>query len=192
MILKHWKFFFFLSTVLTKTLFLLFQDAWCRSQPDIRNISTTAGNLLETQEGSYLRVRHWILCYFEREMNFLVLILVLRIHDILVWIRIRIRGSMHLNNGSGSSYFRHWPSIGQQKTNKKKVFLLFTFRRVHLHHFSKISQKEVTNSRNQGFSYYFCLMIEGTGSMTLTNGSGSRRPKNIRIRRIRIRIRNTG
>ena len=40
------------------------------------------------------------------------------------------------------------------------------------------------NSRNQGFSYYFCLMIEGpgagvgSGSIPLTNGSGSRRPKN--------------
>jgi hypothetical protein len=29
------------------------------------------------------------------------------------------------------------------------------------------------NSTNQGFSYYFCLMIEGSGSMLLTNGSGS-------------------
>jgi hypothetical protein len=61
---------------------------------------------------------------------------------------------------------------------------------VHLHHFSK------QNSRNQGFSYYFCLMIEGSvaGSIPLTNGSVSvsrtRRPKNVRIRRIRIR--NTG
>ncbi len=42
---------------------------------------------------------------------------VLRIHDILGWIRIRIRGSMPLTNGSGSDpdpdpgsgscYFRH-------------------------------------------------------------------------------------
>jgi len=34
---------------------------------------------------------------------------VFRIHDILVWIRIRIRGSMPLTNGSGSKscYFRH-------------------------------------------------------------------------------------
>jgi hypothetical protein len=39
-------------------------------------------------------------------------------------------------------------------------------------------------SKNQGFSYYFCLMIEGSRS-------GSRRPKNlIWIRQIRIR--NTG
>ncbi len=43
------------------------------------------------------------------------------------------------------------------------------------------------NSRNQGFSYYFCLMIEGSGSgsipPTRRSGSGSRRPKNIWIRR---------
>jgi hypothetical protein len=32
---------------------------------------------------------------------------VLRIHDILGWVRIRIRGSMPLTNGSGSCYFRH-------------------------------------------------------------------------------------
>jgi hypothetical protein len=38
---------------------------------------------------------------------------VLRIHDILVWIR--IRGSMPLTNGSGSCYFHHWPSRRQQK-----------------------------------------------------------------------------
>ncbi len=38
--------------------------------------------------------------------------------------------------------------------------------------------------RNQGFSYNFCLMIEGSGSIPLTNGSrsGSWKPKNIRIR----------
>ncbi len=46
------------------------------------------------------------------------------------------------------------------------------------------------NSRNQGFSYYICLMIEGSGSragsgsIPLTNGSGW--PKNTWIR-----IRNT-
>jgi hypothetical protein len=32
---------------------------------------------------------------------------VFRIHDIFVWIQIRIRGSMSLTNGSGSCYFRH-------------------------------------------------------------------------------------
>ena len=53
---------------------------------------------------------------------------VFRIHDILVWIRIRIRGSMPLTNGSGSCYFRHWPSRCQQKTNFfTQFFLLVTF-----------------------------------------------------------------
>ncbi len=59
---------------------------------------------------------------------------------------------------------------------------------LHLHHFSKIkSQKESLNSRNQGFSYFFCMMIEGSGSIPLTSGSGSGRPKNTWIRWIRIR-----
>jgi hypothetical protein len=54
---------------------------------------------------------------------------VLRIHDILVWIRIRIRGSMPLTNGSGfasgSCYFHHRPSRRQQKTNFfKTVFCI--------------------------------------------------------------------
>ncbi len=47
---------------------------------------------------------------------------VLRILDILVWIRILIRGSMPLTNGSGSLYFHHWPSRCKQKTNLKKKF----------------------------------------------------------------------
>ncbi len=62
--------------------------------------------------------------------------------------------------------------------------------KVHLHHFSKIkSQKESQNRRNQGFSYYFCMMIEGSGSgsIPLTSGFGSGRPKNMWIRWIRIR-----
>jgi hypothetical protein len=46
---------------------------------------------------------------------------VLRIHDILGWIRIWIRGSMPLTNrsGLGSCYFRHWPS---QDAIKKLIF----------------------------------------------------------------------
>ncbi len=120
---------------------------------------------------------------------------VFRIHDILVWIR--IRGSMPLTNGSGSGsgscYFRHWPSRCQHKTNfLTQFFLLVTFwRKVNLHYFSKIkSQKVSQNSRIQGFSYYFCMMIEGSGSragsgsipVPLTSGSGSGRPKNTWIR----------
>ncbi len=53
---------------------------------------------------------------------------VLRIHDILGRIRIRIRGSMPLTNGSGSCYFRHPPSRCQQKTKfLTQFFLLITF-----------------------------------------------------------------
>ncbi len=51
---------------------------------------------------------------------------VLRIHDILVWIR--IRGSMPMTCGSGSCYFHHWPSKRQQKTNfNKKFFCILLF-----------------------------------------------------------------
>ncbi len=79
-------------------------------------------------------------------------------------IRIRIRGSMPLNNGSGfgSCYFRHWPSRRQLNNNNKKFFCLLLFEGTFT------SQ----NRRNQGFTHYFCLMIEGSGSESLTNGSG--------------------
>jgi hypothetical protein len=75
--------------------------------------------------------------------------------------------------------------IDLQDANKKLTFLFYfscilLFKGIFLHHFSKIkNQKESQNSRNQGFSYYFCMMIErsGSGSMPLTSGSGSGRPK---------------
>ncbi len=117
---------------------------------------------------------------------------VFRIHVILVWIR--ICGSMPLTNGSGfgsgcgsgSCYFRHWPSRRQQKTNLKiNVFLLITFwRYIYIIFQRKKVQKKSQNSRNQGVSYYFCLMIEGSGSIPPTSGfgSGSGRPKNMWIR----------
>jgi hypothetical protein len=50
--------------------------------------------------------------------------------------------------------------------------------------------KKSQNSRNQGFSYYLCLMIEGSGSVPRTYGSKTGRPKNVLV--LRIRIRNTG
>ncbi len=96
--------------------------------------------------------------------------------------------------------------IDLQDVSKKlifnTIFSAYYFLKVHLHHFSKIkSQEESQNRRNQGFSYYFCMMIEGSGSgagsgagsIHLTSGSGSGRPKNMWIRwiRIRLRIRNT-
>ncbi len=70
--------------------------------------------------------------------------------------------------------------IDLQDASKKTNFLTqffsaFYFLKVHLHYFSKIkSQKESKNSRIQGFSYYFCMMIEGSGSGSRAGfGSGS-------------------
>ncbi len=107
--------------------------------------------------------------------------------------------------GSGSCYFGHWPSRWKQKTKFfNTIFSAYYFLKLNLHHFSKIkSQIKSQNSRNQGFSQYFCTMIEGSGSgsragsgpgsipLTSWSGSGSGRPKNMWIRWIRIRIRNT-
>jgi hypothetical protein len=132
---------------------------------------------------------------FIHSIHYIPYLAVFRIHDILGWIR--ILGSMLLTNvsGSGSCYFRHRPSRCQQKTTVifNTIISAYYFLKVHLHHFSKIkSQKESQNRRNQGFFYYFCMMIEGSGSIHLTSGSGSGsgRPKNMWIRWIRIR--NTG
>jgi hypothetical protein len=95
--------------------------------------------------------------------------------------------------------------IDLQDASKKLVFFntifsVYYFLKLHLHHFLKIiSQNELQNSRNLGFSYYCCIMTEGSGSgsragsrsgsIPLTSGSGSGRPKNMWIRWIRIRIR---
>jgi hypothetical protein len=59
--------------------------------------------------------------------------------------------------------------IDLQDASKKlifnTIFSAYYFLKVHLHHFSKIkSQKESQNRRNQGFSYYFCMMMGGSGS----------------------------
>jgi hypothetical protein len=76
-------------------------------------------------------------------------------------------------------------------------FFAYYVLRLHLHDCSKIkvAKKSYLESR---FSYYFCLMIEGSGSRTkcgavceavslsIVSGSGVGRPKNLRIR-----IRNT-
>ncbi len=74
-----------------------------------------------------------------------------------------------------------------------KFFLLWRY--IYIIFKDKKVKKNSQSSRNQGFSYYLCLVIEGSGtgsgagSIPLTNGSGfgSRRPKNMWIR-----IRNTG
>jgi hypothetical protein len=76
-------------------------------------------------------------------------------------------------------------AIDLQGASKKLIFnTIFSacyFLKVHLHYFSKIKSQASQNSRIQDFSYYFCMMIEG---------SGSGRPKNTWIL-FRIRIQNT-
>jgi hypothetical protein len=74
---------------------------------------------------------------------------VLRMDDILVWIRIRIHGSMPLTNGSGFDL--------QDASKKNKfldtIFYAYYFWKLHLHHFSKIkSQKESQNSTVKALS----------------------------------------
>jgi hypothetical protein len=59
--------------------------------------------------------------------------------------------------------------IDLQDATKKLIFNAnfsdYYSLKVHLHHFSKIkSRKESQNSRNQCYSYYFCMIIEGSGS----------------------------
>jgi hypothetical protein len=105
--------------------------------------------------------------------------------------------------GSGSADPYLWPTdpdpaifVSDLRDDKKKTFLSFfliTFKS-YISIIFKRQQfiKKSQNSRNQGFSYYFRVMIEksGSGSIPSTNGcgSGTGMPKNIRIRRIRIRL----
>ncbi len=61
-----------------------------------------------------------------------------------ILVRIRIRWSVPLINGSGSCYFRQWPSRWQLKSDFYSFFAYY-FLKLHLHHFSKIKcNKEVT------------------------------------------------
>ncbi len=80
-----------------------------------------------------------------------------RIHDILGWIRIRILDP-------DPAIFVIDLEHASKKLIFNTIFSAYYFLKVHLH------QKELQNIRNQGFSYYFCMMIEGSGS---GSGSGS-------------------
>jgi hypothetical protein len=56
--------------------------------------------------------------------------------------------------------------IDLQDANKKlylkKSFFAYYILKVHLHHFQRKKVKKSQSSRNQGFSYYSCLVIEGS------------------------------
>jgi hypothetical protein len=97
-----------------------------------------------------------------------VLLPLLRIHDILVRIWIRTL-PVPLTNGSGSCFFRQWPLKWQLK-----IILLITlcsYIYIIFQKYNVINKSQ--NSRNQGFSFYFCLMKEGSGFIPRTNRSGS-------------------
>ncbi len=102
-----------------------------------------------------------------------------RIHDILVWIRIRIHRSMPLTNGSGcgsgTCYFRHWPSRGQQKTNLKKFFCLLLFEGT----FTSFFKDKNSESSQYELRFFLHFLL---GYRRMMEGSGSGRPKNMWIR----------
>jgi hypothetical protein len=59
-----------------------------------------------------------------------------------------------------------------------KVFCLLLFEGTFTSFFKdKKSKRSHKTVGIKDFFYYFCLMIEGSGSVHLTSGSGSRRPK---------------
>jgi hypothetical protein len=94
------------------------------------------------------------------------------LRDILVRIRnsdIRIRIQLRILLFSSATF----------KTTTKIFFFLITFCSYTYIIFQRQKAiKKSQNSRNQGFSYYFCLMIDGSrsGSVSSTNGSGSATP----------------
>jgi hypothetical protein len=75
--------------------------------------------------------------------------------------------------GSGSAD----PYLCLKDTNPSRILLFssVTFKMSTKKFFSKLFclQYYFLKGRNQGFSYYFCLMIEGSGSVRRTNGSWS-------------------
>ncbi len=100
---------------------------------------------------------------------------VLRIHEILVRIRMRIRGSIP---GSGSRYFRQWSSKHQQN------FCYYYFLKVLVHHFSKFKRHKKSH-KTVGINVFFLFLLDdrsfragdGYGSVSLTNWFVPRGPK---------------
>ncbi len=93
---------------------------------------------------------------------------VLRIHDILV--RIRIRGTVPLIKRSGSCFFCHWSSRHQQITSFSQFFCLLLFEGTFTSFFKDKNWQRSHKTVGLGirvFCNYFCLMIEGSGSVPL-------------------------
>ncbi len=86
------------------------------------------------------------------------------------WIRILLFSSLTFNMPAKNKFLTQF-------------FLLLLFEGTFTSFFKDKKSKKSQNSWNQGFPYYFCMMIEGSGSgsIPLTSGSGSGRPKNMWI-----------
>jgi hypothetical protein len=93
----------------------------------------------------------------------------IRIHTTNLWIWIRVLLGILLF----SSVTFKMPT----KNIFSLSFLAYYFLKVHLHHSWKIKSLEEI-SRNQEFSYYFCLLIEGSGSVSLTTDPDPGSPRN--------------
>ncbi len=90
--------------------------------------------------------------------------------------------------GSGSSDPYRWQTdpvpdlalfVSNLQDANKKFLCLLLFDGTFILFFK---EKKSQNSRNQGFSSFFCLLIEGSLQINYGFGTGTWRPKNIRIR----------
>ncbi len=142
--LKLLDYFFFLSTSRASNMTTKWQRREISNFEYLMFLNTIAGRTYN--DLNQYPVFPWVITNYESAEldlsspnNFRWVRPVLRIHDILVWIRIRIRilGSMPLTNrcGSGSCFF----VVDRQDATKKQIFLnkcFFTcyFLKVHLHH----------------------------------------------------------
>jgi hypothetical protein len=91
-------------------------------------------------------------------------------------------------SGSGSCFLSSADKMPTKNFVFSKYFCLLLFEGT----FTSISlqrqkvQKKSQNSRNQGYTYFLCLLMKGSGYVQIMTGSGSGRPKNILILRIPI------
>ncbi len=100
----------------------------------------------------------------------------------IILVRIRVRGSIPLTNGSGSFSFRQWPSRCQQLFKRKNFLLIiFTFS-------SFFTDKKLLKSHKTAEIKVFLTVLfflDGRIHIRIRiwlNGSGSGRHKNLRIR----------